>query len=689
MKSFLILALCLLLLLPAVVSAAASADDSMLIRVGLYENKPKIFTDDSGNPAGFWPDIINYIAAQEGWQIEYIHGTWTECLDRLEKNEIDMMPDMAYTEERDEKFDFSQEIVYVSWSRVYVKNDSNIQSILDLDGKTIAVLEGSINYVGPEGIKKLTETFNINCTFVPVESYDMVFQLLDENTVDAGVVSKDYAYIHETDFSFIETDVVFQPARLYFAFPPDSTLKTYLIDRVDNNIEALRADGDSIYYQSLGTWMGLTPIEKPIIPNWLMWLLIVIGIVALVFGGGALLLRSQVRRRTRELAQDVARREKTEKELRESQEKLGLILETIPLGLVVTDTAGKILQVNKAIMNLIGFGKKELVGENYLHFIGTKDRKRMEQNRNEATVGGGNNGQEYMLKNRDGNKFPTKITWAPIKGAEGNSIGVLALFEDMTVQKQINEERKKVVEYRELDKLRTDVLATVSHELRTPLAGIKGYTTMLMDYYHKLKRTQKWESLAAINSSTDRLADLIDHLLDISRLDSGLFKLKLQPVTLHVTLTAAINEAKLRSPKYKFNNKIDKRLPKVTADPQRLRQVIDNLIDNAVKYSKEGTEIVIRTEVRPEEILISVTDQGVGIPAAEITKIFGRFYRIEERLRKDPGGFGLGLALCKALIESHGGKIWVVSETGKGSTFYFTLPIKKKGEKKETQSRLM
>jgi signal transduction histidine kinase len=234
-----------------------------------------------------------------------------------------------------------------------------------------------------------------------------------------------------------------------------------------------------------------------------------------------------------------------------------------------------------------------------------------------------------------------------------------------------------------LDRLRTDLLSTVSHELRTPVAGIKGYTTMLMDYYNKLKRTRKWESLVAIDNSTDRLADLIDHLLDISRLDSGLFKLKLQPIDLHVTLTSAIKEAKLRSPKYKFNNKIDKRLPRVTADPQRLRQIIDNLLDNAVKYSKEGTEITLQTEVRPEEILVSITDQGMGIPATEITKIFDRFYRIEERLQKDPGGFGLGLSLCKALVEAHGGKIWVESEAGKGSTFYFTLPLKNKVEKEQ------
>jgi two-component system cell cycle sensor histidine kinase/response regulator CckA len=689
MKKILILFICLTLFGTAGIGTAALANDTMVIKVGIYENNPKIFTDNQGNAAGFWPDIIDYIANREGWQIEWVHGTWTECLTRLQNNEIDMMPDVAYSAARDEIYDFSQEAVYVSWSRVYVRIGSNIESILDLEGKTVAVLEGSVNYIGPEGILKLTETFNIHCTFVPVDSYGKVFELLDKNEVDAGVVSKDFAYVNKTDFDVIETDVVFQPVRLYFAFPPTSSLKTYLISIIDSNMIQLKADGNSIYYQSLNTWFGAKPIEKPVIPTWLMWVLIGIGALAVLLGGGALLLRIEVRRRTKQLALDIARRVKTEKALRESEEKLGLILETIPLGLVVTNARGKIIQVNKAMINLSRFSKKEFIGKSYLNFAEKEDRNRMEKNRIEAIVDGGNQGKEYALKRRDGSKFPTKITWAPIKGATGNIIGVLALIEDIAERRKAEEEHNKVIEYRELDRLRTDLLSTVSHELRTPLAGIKGYTTLLMDYYNKLKRTQKWESLVAIDSSTDRLTDLIDHLLDISRMDSGLFKLKLQPINLNELLTAAMNEAKLRSPKFEFKKKMDKRLPRVTGDPQRLRQVIDNLIDNAVKYSKERTEIILRTEIRPEEVLVSISDHGMGITATELTKIFDRFYRIEERLKKDPGGLGLGLSLCKSLVEAHGGKIWVESEVDKGSTFYFTIPLKKIGEKVETQTKLM
>ncbi len=683
MKKILILFICLMLFGTAGIGTTALANDTMVVRVGIYENNPKIFRDGHGNAAGFWPDIVNYIANRAGWQIEWVHGTWTEGLNRLAENEIDIMPDVAYTTERDEIFDFSQETVYVSWSMVYASEGLKIESILDLAGKSIAVMQGSINYMGPEGIKTLVEAFNINCTFLELDSYEKVFEAVSQKQADAGVVSKDFAHNNAANYNVVETPVIFQPAHLYFAFPTDSSIKTYLISVIDSIMIQLKADGDSIYYQSLEKWFGANPIEKPVIPTWLMWLLIGIGVLLVLVVGGALLLRTEVRRRTKELAQDIARRKKFEKALRESEEKLGLILETIPLGLVVTDTRGKIIQVNKAIINLSRFSKNEFIGKNYLNFVQKEDRNRMEKNRNEATAGGGNDGREYTLKRRNGSKYPTKITWAPIKGATGNIIGVLALIEDITERRQAEEEHKKVIEYRELDRMKTSMLSTVSHELRTPLAGIKGYTTLLLDYYNKLKRTQKWETLEAIDSSTDRLTDLIDHLLDMSRLDSGLFRLNLKPIKPYDVLAATIKEAKLRAPQYRFIAKINRHLPQIIADPQRLRQVIDNLLDNAVKYSKEGTAITLKTEVRPEEILISVSDQGMGIPAAEISKIFDRFYRIEERMEKDPGGLGLGLSLCKALVEAHGGKIWVESEIGKGSTFYFTIPVNKKDNKRQ------
>ncbi len=190
MKKVLLCCLCLLFLHTSGVGAVVSADDGIIVKVGVYENQPKIFSDEAGNVSGFWADVIEYIAAEEDWTIEWVHGTWTECLQKLEYNEIDIMPDVAYSAERDELFDFSQESVYVSRSRVYAQEGSNIQAIPDLEGKTIAVLKGSINVEGSDGIKKLISSFNINCTLIEVDSYVRVFELVDRKEADAGEVDK-------------------------------------------------------------------------------------------------------------------------------------------------------------------------------------------------------------------------------------------------------------------------------------------------------------------------------------------------------------------------------------------------------------------------------------------------------------------------------------------------------------------
>ena len=194
-------------------------NDELTVRVGIYENQPKIFTDENGKASGFWPDIIAYIASKEGWNIEYIPGTWSECMKRLETGEIDMMPDVAYTDERKELYDFSNQTVYVSWSRIYTREGMNIESIIDLEGKTVAVLKGSINYEGWEGIKELVSKFDIDCTFIEVDSYKKVFELVESGQADAGVTSKDFGNQHEADYNIIKTAIVFQPSPLYFAFP--------------------------------------------------------------------------------------------------------------------------------------------------------------------------------------------------------------------------------------------------------------------------------------------------------------------------------------------------------------------------------------------------------------------------------------------------------------------------------------
>ena len=161
----------------------------------------------------------------------------------------------------------------------------------------------------------------------------------------------------------------------------------------------------------------------------------------------------------------------------------------------------------------------------------------------------------------------------------------------------------------------------------------------------------------------------------MSRLQAGLLKLEKAPTNVSKLMRETVAEGSLRSPRHQIVQKRANRLPMVNIDAKRIRQVLDDLIDNAIKYSRKGTRVTIRTRQQGAELVISVNDQGIGIPAKELERVFDRMYRIEQRLATNTRGAGLGLAICKGLVEAHGGRIWIESEEGKGSTCYFTLPL--------------
>ena len=150
------------------------------------------------------------------------------------------------------------------------------------------------------------------------------------------------------------------------------------------------------------------------------------------------------------------------------------------------------------------------------------------------------------------------------------------------------------------------------------------------------------------------------------------------PLSISSLIKEAVSEGQLRAPAHKLKLELRNGLPRLKIDAKRIREVLDNLLDNACKYSPEGTEVVVSTRRVGHQLLISVTDQGVGIPADEVERVFDRMYRIEQRLTPKVEGMGLGLAICKGLVEAHGGRIWMVSDEGKGSKCSFTLPLQSK-----------
>lgn len=232
-----------------------AASDPLTVRVGAYENSPKIFTGTSGEYIGIFPDLLDVIAEKEGWKIEFVPGSWTQCLERLENGEIDLMVDVAYSEAREKKYDFNSESIFINWGLIYTRKGLAIESFLDLRNKKIAVMKGSIHTVGKGGIKKLLQNFNIPCEFIEVGSYKDVFRLLDSGAADAGAVNRLFGSLFEQEYMVAKSTLIFNPRHLKFAFPKNTPLSSHLIKRIDTHLNALKKEPNSVFFKIIDNYL--------------------------------------------------------------------------------------------------------------------------------------------------------------------------------------------------------------------------------------------------------------------------------------------------------------------------------------------------------------------------------------------------------------------------------------------------
>jgi len=449
LKKYLILFICLILFYIILIPTAVSASEPITLSVGVYENQPKIFTDDKGSASGFWPDIINYIALKEGWKIEWVRGTWAQCSERLENGEIDLMPDVSFTEPRSKKYAFSRETVLVSWTRIYARKGAGIQSILDLEGKKIGVMTGSVNFTGTGGIKELIDKFDFNCTFVETDNYSEVFELLKKREVDAGVTNKDFGNKHEKDFDIDRTPIIFRPSHLQFAFPLDSSLTPHLLERIDYHIKELKEDKDSIYYQSLENWLTVKVDEKQVTPVWLYYILIGIGGIALLLFGGNFILRSQVRFKTKELREDITQRKKAEESLRQSERRYRFLAEQP--GQMIYDyniLSGKI-NWSGDIEGVTGFNfdyfrKVDIASwRNLIHADNRKNALALLDN---AMKNGKKYNIDYRLKCKDGTYKFIEDNGFFLLDKNGKAYQILGIMKDISKRKESEEKLKKTMD---------------------------------------------------------------------------------------------------------------------------------------------------------------------------------------------------------------------------------------------------
>lgn len=279
----------------------------------------------------------------------------------------------------------------------------------------------------------------------------------------------------------------------------------------------------------------------------------------------------------------------------------------------------------------------------------------------------------------------------PLKNIDG-TISKLTIFRDVTERKKAEEEIRKlnrelelkVVDLEEVTRMKSDFLSLTSDELRTPLTPMQAQLQMLQQGYMGRMNEKQEDSIAVILRNLTRLDKLINDILDISRIEAGRIKMSFESMSINEAVKEAI---KMQEP---FANKKDIKirarlaeLPTIVGDVERLRQVICNLLNNAIKFSKKSADVVVETGRVEENVLFRITDYGIGISKDDKEKLFKPFSQIDPSFGREHGGTGLGLAIAKGIIQAHNGNIWVKSELGKGSTFYFSIPIKQKITEKE------
>lgn len=252
--------------------------NAITVNVGIYQNPPKIFMDDSKKPSGFFVDIINHIARENQWNIHYVPCEWHECLAKLEKGDIDLMPDVAYSKEREQRFDFNQEVILSSWSMVYTNKGSQIDSVLDLQGKKIAVVKNSIQY---DALNEQARLLDVHLTLVEVETFDEAFRLLTQRHAEAAVVNNFYGTLYASQNNVVSTRILFNPVMLKFAFPKNLTLP--IKEPIDASMRRAKNDASSFFFSAKKQWLETLP-EEPSLPQWLTWAfaLILVTIAALV-----------------------------------------------------------------------------------------------------------------------------------------------------------------------------------------------------------------------------------------------------------------------------------------------------------------------------------------------------------------------------------------------------------------------
>jgi PAS domain S-box-containing protein len=653
------------------------------VRVGVYDNYPMVSVGNDGKVEGFLIDILEYISSKEQWKIDYVPGSLTDCLERLEREEIDLLVGIEYSRARNEVYDFTYENIASDWGIIYTQERSNINQIVNLDNQKIAVVHNDIHY---QNLREIAEQFKLNCRFIEAYEYDAVLELIADRKVDAGVVDRLYGLKFEKYYQIDRSPIILSPAEIHFAVPKKKHGE--LIRAIDTHLAPLKADKSSIYHQSMDKWTPKNAQWE--LPKWFVPLLTLAGVLLVLFLGAGLILRAQVKAKTAELSL-------INEELRAEIAERKRVEETLRLTQFSVDNAGdavfwmgsdaRFIFVNDAACSSLGYLPEELLSMTVHDIDPNFPAAKWPENWEEVRARG-----SFIIESRHRTKggkiFPVEITVNYLK-FEGREYSC-AFARDITERKEAEKEREQIqAQFRQAQKMEAvgTLAGGIAHDFNNLLQAVLGYAQLLQ--MRKGKEQSGQRELSQIIRAAERGADLTQQLLTFSRKVES----ELRPIDLNHEVECVRLLLERTIPKMiQMEFYLAEDLKTVNADPGQVEQILMNLAVNSKYAMPEGGKFIVETAnvsldenycmmhpgVHPGEyVQLTVSDTGHGMDRKTLERIFEPFYTTKETGK----GTGLGLATVYGIVKSHNGHIACYSEPDEGTTFRIYLPaIKSMGE---------
>ncbi len=667
-----------------------SASAAQTLRVGVYNNSPKINVAAEGQVEGIFYDVLEAIARKEGWTVQYVPGTFSEGLARLSAGEIDLMSDVALSGDREKLYVFHKEPVLASWNQIYTRRDSGIRSLLDLSGKRIAVLRGSMQQ---DYVQQMIGGFSINATLVPEPDFAAAFRAVREGRADAVVTNRFYGARHAAASELDDTAIIFNPSQLYFA--GSRSLDPEVLAALDRGLLELKKDAASPYHRSMERWT--TGNLRTAVPPWLKWAVLAVTVLLLASLAWGLALR-----------RTAARLQLSEQRQRQLASELERVFENSLDVICIFDADLRFLRVSEASLKVWGYPPDELIGRSYIDLVPEQDRQATLSVARQVREGTAARDLESRSLRKDGSvvHIVWSAVWSPTErrlyGVARDDSERRRLMSELQQRAQALQQSALQLEVAKdaaesADRTKSVFLATMSHELRTPLNSIIGFTGIVVQGLAGPLNAEQAKQLGMVRDSARHLLALINDVLDISKIEAGELVVVNEPFDLAASIRKVSGSvAPLAAAKgLELEIAVAPGVSRMTGDMRRVEQILLNLLGNAIKFTESGSvkfKASLIEQWQPDAshgfttpeaasaapctaVSLQITDTGIGIQPENIPLLFKPFRQVDSALSRKHDGTGLGLAICRRLTSLMGGQIEVSSVWRQGSTFTVTLPL--------------